>query len=77
MAENVVALVGGQGSHLATVSLYRMPDGSVRAALEDMPTHAIEARDTIAERFNAVAEWVEAGADDLRCQALRFEEPSA
>lgn len=73
---NVVPLNAASGSFLATVSLYRMPDGSIRAALDDMPSHVIEAKETISARFTEAARWMlEASVDFLR-QAAHFDPES-
>lgn len=72
--ENVVALNSAQGSFLCGLSLFRLPDGSIRAILDDMPAHVIEAEATITRRFFKAAEWSVEGALDLMRQGLRFDE---
>lgn len=71
---SVVPLQSGQGSYLCSLSLYRMSDGSIRVALEDMPSHVIEADATIAARFFRAAEWCLEGVLDLMRQGVRFDE---
>lgn len=65
-------LIVPQGSYLATVALYRMPDGNIRAELTDMPDAVIEDRQTIPARFEALAEWCFKGAFSLLKQAASF-----
>lgn len=71
---SVVPLQAAQGSYLFSASYYRMPDGSIRAALDDMPVHVIEGEDTIATRFFRAAAWSVEGALDLMRQGCRFDE---
>jgi hypothetical protein len=73
VSDNLVQLNVAQGSFLATISLYRMPDESIRAALEDMPPHVIESKDTITARFTLAAAWMGEAACDLLRQANRFD----
>lgn len=76
MSENVIPMRAATGSELATITLFRMPDGSIRAQLCDMPTHVIESEETISARFTSAAGWlIEASADFLR-QACHFDPES-
>lgn len=74
--DNVVQLQSGQGSFLASVSLFKMPDGSVRGVLDDMPDHVIEDQETIAARLRDVATWCILSATSFERQAAEFEDPS-
>lgn len=73
MMADVVALRAAEGSLLATVSLFRMPDGSIRAVLDGMPVHVIEDRSTITARFVDAGFWCLQGGLDLMQQAVRFD----
>jgi hypothetical protein len=70
----VVSLAAAEGSLLVTVSMWRMPDGSVRAVIDDMPTHVIEVEPTISARFVKAAVWTCEGACDLLRQGSRFDQ---
>lgn len=70
---NVVPLNVAEGSLLATVSMWRMPDGSVRAVLDHMPVHVIEREKTISARFLSASMWTVEAAGDLLRQANRFD----
>lgn len=70
----VVPLQSAEGSLLCTVSYYRMADGSIRASLDDMPGHVIEAESTITQRFWNAAQWTLPGMLDLMRQGLRFDD---
>lgn len=73
MTEQITPLAPNhRGSFLGTVSVYRSPDGSIAAVLNDMAAHEIEGKETMPERFNLVAEWLRAGADDLEAQGKEF-----
>jgi len=72
MSDNVVPLLVSQGSYLATVALYRMPDGSIRGELTDMPAPVIEGKDTISDRFVALSEWCLVAAIDFQRQGEAF-----
>lgn len=73
---NVTPFNAPSGSFLCSMSLYRMPDGSIRCVLDDMPAHVIEARETISKRFADAAGWaIDASADLLR-QACKFDPDS-
>lgn len=72
--QNVTPIRPSEGSYLANVSFYRMPDGDVRAVLEDMASHQIEQLPSITERFFKVSGWAIKGAMDLLRQGLRFDE---
>lgn len=57
---------------LGAFEVYRQPDGSISATLLHMNERQIEARETIAERFEAAAEWLRKGAASLDGQAKEF-----
>lgn len=63
-----------QGSLLAVVAIIRKPDGQVIVDLRHMNMGEIETHDSIAARFDKLAEWMRAGADSLPDQALLFGE---
>lgn len=73
-----IPLAAAKGSYLATVSFWRMPDGEIRAALEDMPTHVIEDRASIQARFVNLSELCMSAAQSFLQQAVAFdpEEPT-
>lgn len=73
MEDKVVNLNAGVGSFLASVSLFRMPDGSIRAVLDDMPVHVIEGEPTISRRFELAGFWLLKGACDLLRQSNQFD----
>lgn len=73
----VIPLKTEQGSFLATLSLYRMPDGTIRASLREMPVHVIESEETIPARFYRLAKWTFLASRDLLRQGRSFEEPSS
>lgn len=68
----VTPISSANGSFLCTLSLFRMPDGSIRTVVDDMPNHVIEAEPTITARFFRVADWSFQGALDLMRQGVRF-----
>ena len=72
----VIPLRVAQGSELATVRLWRMPDGQIRAELLDMPAHVIESEATIAARFTKAAEWSLGASLDFMRQACNFDPDS-
>lgn len=74
MSGQVTELRSAGGSYLCTVAYYRMPDGTIRASLQDMPAHVIEAEPTITARFFAAAQWSLSGMLDLMRQGVRFDE---
>lgn len=59
---------------LGSFSIYRQPDGQITARMVYMAPYAIEARETIAERFNAAAAWLRDGATSLEVQGKEFQE---
>ena len=61
-----------QGSYLGCVSFFRMPDGKIRAQLDDMPPSVIEQRATVCERFSDIAEWCFKGAFSFLDQGKQF-----
>lgn len=71
---NIEPIQAGEGSYLCSISLYRRPDGSIRAALHDMPAHVVEAEPTITARFFRAAGWCLDGMLDLMRQGVRFDE---
>lgn len=71
---DVLKMSPPEGSYLATITVFRMPDGSTRAVLEDMASDQIEVVPTITERFFKVASWCMSAAPDLMRQGLRFDE---
>jgi len=64
----------GLGSYLGTVTLSRLPDGTIYAGLTDMAAWQIESRETIADRFEQLADWMRAGADSFVAQGQSFTE---
>lgn len=68
----VVAITGTPGSYLGSCSLYRMPNGEIRAEMTDMAAWQIEARDTIPDRFTDFARWMRDGAVSLEEQGAAF-----
>jgi hypothetical protein len=72
----VIPIGAGAGSHLATVSLWRKPDGTIAARLEDMPVHVIEDRDTIARRLLDTAGWCLGASQSFLHQAAQFDSES-
>ena len=74
MDENVVKLDDYRGCELlATVDVYRHPDGSILLGPSFMDEREIEAVETISERFQKLAEWVGRGKSSLLDQAQDFE----
>lgn len=74
MPDNVTSLRTGRGSLLASIDLYRMPDGTIRSELRHMATDQIESKDTIPGRLFTVSTWMLDGAIDIMRQALPFDE---
>lgn len=70
---NVVAMQTRAGSYLGTVSLWRMPDGTIRGQLEDMPKHVIEDRAEISARFLQLSNWCLEACQSFLRQASRFD----
>lgn len=62
------------GSFIASIDFYRLPDGSIRAELRDMPNWLIEAHDTVSDRFNYLADEVAKAPENLRAQGSAFDE---
>ena len=70
----VTPIGAGDGSYLGSGAFYRRADGSIKAAVEQMPVHVIEGEQTITARFFLVAQWCLAGVLDLMRQGVRFDE---
>lgn len=72
MAEVIPITVAHRGAYLGTASLYRFPDGSIFVMITDMADHMIESRNTLPERFELFAEWMQDGIPSLYQQADEF-----
>ena len=62
------------GSWLATVALWRRPDGTLIVTCADLPKGLIEsmaadARDPVPTRIRLLADWITEGAAAMRCEA--------
>ena len=62
------------GSWLATVELWRRPDGKLIVTCADMPRALIEsmaadAHDPVPARIRLLANWIMEGAATMRCEA--------
>lgn len=62
------------GSWLATVELWRRPDGKLIVTCADMPKGLIEsmaadAHDPVPTRIRLLADWITEGAAAMRCEA--------
>lgn len=79
MTDNVINLASRQspdGSWIATVHVWRRPDGTVSLQLADMPAKVIEqmqvGEDAVRDRVLILAGWIEEGAARLRAEADLF-----
>jgi len=70
--ENVAALPGAKGSHMATVLIYRMPDGAMRGELAFMALDKIESEEKISNRFVRLATWMARAAQSFIDQAESY-----
>lgn len=69
-----VVLPDREGSYLATVELWRRPDGSIAPKLVDMPKPVIESTgETASDRFRQLATWMVAAAGRIERIAEQFE----
>lgn len=68
--------IGGdpRGSFLASVDLYRMPDGTVRLELRDMAASQIESMTHVRQRFFRLAAWLIEGSSSALDQGTAFDE---
>lgn len=61
---------------LASVNVYRQPDGSLLLRITDMDDQAIESVETVGERFMMVKGWLSDALPSLDVQAAEFSEPA-
>lgn len=69
MANNVIPLRTREGSHLATIELWRHPAGHVYGFLLSMPKHVIEDAPSTAEGLRQLSEWTAEAAVTFRSAA--------